>query len=141
MTYQGNALMSVSSTCHTADDPSSCEVMATERLVIEAVAHGVRVVGDLDLHTAGRLPPALDLHPGDIEIDVSQVSFIDATGLRVLIAAHQRRASRGQRLWLVNPSDAVRRTLEATGLCDYLPTRSTGPRQLSTGQRFDSRTR
>ena len=70
------------------------------------------VTGELDAATAPRLG-ALLADPAVVEIDLAGVSFIDASGLTVLVAA--RDARRRERLRLVMPSSAVTRILELSG--------------------------
>jgi anti-sigma B factor antagonist len=85
----------------------------------------VVVVGELDLATAPELVRELDEAgaPGEppIELDLSGVNFIDATGLRVLLAA-QDRLNRGGRpgFGVVATSRAVRRLLELTRMTGAL---------------------
>ena len=80
----------------------------------------VRLAGEVDL-ALHRVELAIeDAVAGeegvDILIDVDAVTFLDSTGLRVLVAAHARCAGDGRSLTLVNPSIAVSRILEITGL-------------------------
>jgi anti-anti-sigma factor len=46
------------------------------------------------------------------------VTFLDSSGLRVLIGAYKEAEERGGRLRLRSPSDGVVRLLEITGLAD-----------------------
>lgn len=81
----------------------------------------VHLAGEVDLAAAPRVETAIDeaLAGEDgvnITIDLDGVTFLDSTGLRVLVAAHARCAGEGRSLTLVNPSTAVSRILEITGL-------------------------
>lgn len=81
----------------------------------------VHLAGEVDLAAAPRvetaIDEALDGEGGvDVTIDLDGVTFLDSTGLRVLVAAHGRCAGQGRSLTLVNPSTAVSRILEITGL-------------------------
>ena len=90
---------------------------------IESTTSGFRVGGDLDAHSATRLVDVLDPLPegsADINLDMAEVDFIDSSGLRVLIEAHQRAETAGRRLLLVSPSRAVLRVLQISGLEGYL---------------------
>jgi len=65
----------------------------------------------------------LDPLPGssaDVVIDLSAVGFVDSSGLRVLVEAHQRAEAEQRRLVLSGSSRPVRRLLEISGLMDYL---------------------
>jgi anti-anti-sigma factor len=49
-------------------------------------------------------------HPDDDAlIDCMDLTFIDAAGIRVLIAVHAELAQQGRDLWLVNPSPILDR--------------------------------
>jgi anti-anti-sigma factor len=51
-----------------------------------------------------------------VEIDASDVTFIDARGLRLLLTARTRAAERGTSLAMTVPSAAVTRALNLCGL-------------------------
>lgn len=72
----------------------------------------VVVTGELDVATAPRLAVLL-AEPAAVEIDLAGVSFVDASGLTVLVAAREARGR--DRLRLVTPSTAVTRILELSG--------------------------
>jgi anti-sigma B factor antagonist len=55
-----------------------------------------------------------------VVIDLSGVGFIDSSGLRVLVEAHQRAEAEARRLVLSGPSRQVLRLLEISGLMEYL---------------------
>jgi anti-sigma B factor antagonist len=101
----------------------------TER---EEVADGslrMRAHGELDLATASALDEDLidcDLNqPWHLVVDLSDVPFIDAAGLRVLIRARERLESSGGELLIASPSRQVARLLEVAG-------KSTGLRVVAT---------
>ena len=73
------------------------------------------VVGELDAYTGPALSEAL-ASGGDATLDLSGVTFVDSSALRILVLAHQERDQRGARLRLQTPSDAVRRLLDVSGL-------------------------
>jgi anti-anti-sigma factor len=63
--------------------------------VVKAPGHSeVSVAGEIDMLTAPRLranlDTAIDQAPGQVIVDLTQVSFIDTSGLHVLIAAFHR---------------------------------------------------
>lgn len=98
-----------------------------QRLVVEeAGGEGIPVLvleGELDPHTAPTLQAALDrvlTEPGNgLELDLTRLSFIDSSGLRVLIDAHSTVSSEGAELVIRNPSSTARRLLEITRLDDH----------------------
>jgi anti-sigma B factor antagonist len=83
---------------------------------------GVEVVsasGEIDISTAQRLRDLLDAVPdGEKRViaDLSGVTFLDSTGLGVLIATHKRLAGAGGVLELVITARPVLKVLEVTGL-------------------------
>ena len=87
----------------------------------------VELVGDIDLacvpQLRQRLDAAIDTSLGDVSIELSAVSFLDSTGLTVLIAAHHRLATTQRRLTMLNPSRTARRVFELSGLIEVLDVR------------------
>ncbi|GAC1318056.1 MAG: STAS domain-containing protein [Acidimicrobiales bacterium] len=49
-------------------------------------------------------------------LDLERVTFVDSTGLSVLVAAHRRSRVTGSRFVLANPSDELRQVLRMTHL-------------------------
>lgn len=82
----------------------------------------IGVTGDVDAYSAPDLAAALDPIPGDgvFTLDLSGVGFMDSSGIRVLVDAHQRGEDTGRRVVVANPSRSVRRILEISGLLDHL---------------------
>ena len=80
----------------------------------------IRLQGDLDLATAPRvgqsLASALDARPAVLALDLEELTFLDSTGIRVLIAAHRRAEGQGSRFILRSPQPPVLRTLKLTGV-------------------------
>ena len=77
------------------------------------------VSGDLDIATSVKVEECLgdgDALRGTVVIDLSQVTFLDSTGLRALWTLRQRIATVGGQMQLREPSDAVRRVLRTTKL-------------------------
>ncbi len=84
----------------------------------------VDVSGDVELHSANQLRDEL-AHASDGErpcvvVDLSHVSFIDSTGLGVLVGAFKRVRERGS-LSVVCPQRSIRRVFEITGLLQIFP--------------------
>src|SRR3954469_25190995 len=78
------------------------------------------LAGEIDSYTAPDLAARLALDPPVEVVDLTGVTFIDSSGLRVLVEAHQTRAANGSRLVLRAPSAAVQRLLEISGLAGHL---------------------
>ncbi len=76
------------------------------------------VTGEIDLVTAARFEEELAAVISDANspafIDLSEVTFIDSSGLHVLIRARKHTVGTEVRLVLLNPSEACRRVLEIT---------------------------
>lgn len=89
-------------------------------LDIRIEGHTVHVRGEIDAHSAPTLDAAVRRAPGDVEIDLSAVDFVDSSGLRVLIETHQLLAARGDTLTLTGPSPAVKRMFELSAVDGYL---------------------
>ncbi len=93
------------------------------RLQITPTSDGLELTGEIDAHTAPQLAEQLDPLPGGdgaVVLDVHGIEFIDSSGLRVLVEAHQRASSAGRSLVIHRPSVAVKRLLEISGLSEHL---------------------
>jgi anti-anti-sigma factor len=64
---------------------------------------------------------ALDRSPDSVVLDLSGVSFIDSSGLHVLVALNKRADSENIRLAIVPGPRPVQRLFEVCGLLDVLP--------------------
>ena len=84
----------------------------------------VRVTGDIDLATATELRQRLDFvlaaGTGDVDLDLSEVTFLDSTGLVALLDARQALHDNHQQLRVRNPSRPVLRVFELTGVLDLM---------------------
>ncbi len=79
-----------------------------------------RLRGSLDLATAptvrAALTDATDNDSHHIIVDLTQLEFLDSTGLGVLIGAHRRAAEHGGSLRLIVRDGPISRLLNITGL-------------------------
>src|SRR4051794_12761190 len=78
-------------------------------------------VGELDLHAARDLRPELDDAAGGdaplLVVDLSEVTFIDSTGLGAILQAHQRLRRQGRAVKVVAPhGSAAAVLLDLSGL-------------------------
>jgi anti-anti-sigma factor len=90
------------------------------------------LAGELDLANAGTLAAQLEqTTDGELVLDLSELEFIDSTGIALLVAAHRRLNSGDSvRFRLIgSESLAVQRVMTLTGLDAELPF-STGDRTL-----------
>ncbi|MCB0992314.1 MAG: STAS domain-containing protein [Acidimicrobiales bacterium] len=78
--------------------------------------------GVVDLHSVSILSDKLDELGADedVVLDLSNIEFIDSSGLRAIVVAHRRLDTAGKRLVLTKPSASVRRLFEITSLEGHL---------------------
>lgn len=98
------------------DEPSSL-------LNIEVIDGGVRLSGEIDASCIDALARHLNPLPGssgDVTVHLGGVEFIDSSGLRELIDAHQRAERAGRRVLMTEPSSVVLRLFEISGLLSYV---------------------
>ena len=97
----------------------------TVRSEREADVHIVALSGELDLATADSVEAELErVEAGDaasIVLDLSGLTFMDSTGVRLLIQAHARSRADANRLTLRRGPAAVQRVMELSGVDALLP--------------------
>lgn len=77
--------------------------------------------GEIDIQTAPellrRLDEAVEGHPGEtVVVDLGRVTFVDSSGLGVLVVGDRRARATGGRVVVAEPAPSVRRVLDLTGL-------------------------
>jgi len=89
----------------------------------------IHVAGELDVASLDVLGKALDdaLEAGlcDVEVELSNMSFCDSTGLCLLLTAQHRLQAAGRALRLVNPTPGMLRLLELSATRDLFEVRAT----------------
>lgn len=93
-------------------------------LTVVVEMHGeralVRVSGSIDVYAApafrDRLERELDAGNSNLLVDLSEVSFLDSTGLSVLVGRLKHARHDGGQLELVCPEGRVRQAFVITGL-------------------------
>lgn len=84
----------------------------------------VRLSGDLDLSTAKRAEQAIEeaekAGAQMVVIDLRGLSFMDSTGLRVVVSADKRASRSNRRVVIIQGPHAVRRVFEITRLGERL---------------------
>ena len=91
----------------------------TLKITARPDATRVSVVGEMDFGTHGELERKLVDLCGDqrpLELDLSGVSFMDSSGLAMLLSIRNLCAEGGGILILHRPSDKVRRVVELAGM-------------------------
>jgi anti-sigma B factor antagonist len=79
----------------------------------------VRVRGDIDLATRDEIRRQIEDSidgAGRVVLDLSQVTFIDSSGLTVLVETHQRLGQNPEAFAVRAPSPPARRVLALSGL-------------------------
>lgn len=81
-----------------------------------------QLLGELDMSTAPQLREELLRVVADgakmVTVDLSELAFIDSTGLSVLITGLKRLRQQGGEMALRSPTPGTRRVLEITGLTE-----------------------
>ena len=84
----------------------------------------VTLTGELDISTAQRLEDDLRRveaeRPELLVLDLQQLTFMDSTGLRLLITADIRARQEGRRLVIVQGNEMVQRVMRLTRLDERL---------------------
>ena len=108
-------------------DPGSLNEPAGLRIVLrrQGTTTAIEVHGDWDLAGLPSIRQAIsrvmDDRPEYIVLDLSQVGFMDSTGLRAAIELTQRSAAQNTRLVIIPGPRPVQRMFEITGLLEKLP--------------------
>lgn len=81
----------------------------------------VAVKGDLDLKTAEPLRDALDklvdrYRDKNLVLDLTEVEFVDSSGLGVILGRYRRLSSQGRQISLTGVKPSVRAVLELAGV-------------------------
>lgn len=105
------------------DEPAGfrCEIVREERRVAVCVA------GDVDMATAPRVGEALAEAAGatpaaDVVVDLAACTFLDSSGLAVLVEGARRARSTGRAFSIRGAGEQVRRLIDLTHLDAELPT-------------------
>jgi anti-sigma B factor antagonist len=91
--------------------------------------HTLQVTGEVDVATTGQLEStamgAMDTvgRRGVVELDMREVSFMDSSGLRMLMTLRKRAEENDVDLVLRSPSRPVQRLLELTSLAEHFTIR------------------
>jgi anti-anti-sigma factor len=88
-------------------------------------AECIRVLGEMDLSVVGQLDSEMRRAEAtdatSIELDLDQLEFLDAAGLRLLLRLKDRSLGSGRLRIRPASSRQVRRVLELTGVGELLP--------------------
>ena len=86
----------------------------------------IRLSGELDQHEARATSECIaelldDYLPRDCVLDLSALSFMDSSGIAVIVKANRHIKTIGGRLWVENPARQVLRVIDAAGLDRMIP--------------------
>ena len=91
----------------------------------DSEVHTIRLSGELDLATADDVEKELvRVEASDVAsivLDLSGLTFMDSTGVRLVVNAHTRSRAEGHRLTLLRGQAAVQRVMELSGVDALLP--------------------
>jgi anti-sigma B factor antagonist len=94
--------------------------------------HTLILSGELDLAVAAGLEATILGLSGEgvsaVELDLSRLTFMDSSGLRAVLRAHELCAEHGCDFLVIPGSGQVQRLLELTGTTDVLPLADAHPR-------------
>lgn len=107
--------------------PATGGPVLDSRVSREGTTVVVALSGELDLATAPRLRSCLapivtaQTAPMQLVLDLSELRFLDASGISALLTVQRALAARGGRLALRSPSRLVRRVVKVLDLDGLLP--------------------
>ena len=86
----------------------------------------VYLCGELDHHQAKETIRSVDelvdeYLPRDCVLDLSELSFMDSSGIALIIRLSRRMNNIGGRVWIENPNAQPRRVIDASGIDRLVP--------------------
>ena len=113
-------------------ESAGAATVATPHLELQDEGVGARhtlvLIGELDMASAPTLDAAIDRLCTDgteaLTLDLSRLTFMDSTGLRVMLVAKDLCVENGCELQLVRGPAQIQRLFEVTGLLELLPFRA-----------------
>lgn len=84
--------------------------------IVEMGPSRLAIVGELDLAGVPKLDAQLTGCDGDVALDCSGLTFVDAAGLGLFVRTRSACETRGAKFTLVDPSGCLVRLLSITGL-------------------------
>jgi anti-sigma B factor antagonist len=101
------------------------EVNVIEESPLNLAPLTVAVTGEIDLATAPQLREAVEtafsFGAPEVLVDLAGTTFMDSSGLHVLIDAARRAAEQGRTLTIDCPPGNVRRVIDLAGVAELLP--------------------
>ncbi len=84
------------------------------------------ILGEIDHHSAKEIRKETDKHirllrPKCIKLDLSSISFMDSSGLGLIMGRYALASDIGAQICVLNPTDAVARIILMAGLDKIVP--------------------
>lgn len=84
------------------------------------------LAGELDHHEARRAMRMIDelldeYMPRDCVLNLAELSFMDSSGIAIIIKVSRRMRSLGGRTWIENPARQPQRVIDASGIDRLVP--------------------
>ena len=86
-----------------------------------------KLIGELDEHYAKGvkeyIESVLDLHSGirSVVFDMSALTFMDSTGIGMLLGRYKKLSARGVKCYIEQPTISVEKVLYLAGIYDVMP--------------------
>jgi anti-anti-sigma factor len=94
----------------------------------------VTVIGEVDATTTGTLRAALRAIPEpDVLLDLSDMTFMDSAGIRVLLDVYNRVRDRDGSIAVCGLRPSPRKMLELVGLAEHIPIFATVGEAIAAG--------
>lgn len=108
------------------DSPAKAGAVLSHQTVRENL-DDVRICfsGEIDLSNSDQVDAAVTAalrthHPRHVYVDLAEVSFLDASGIRALLRCRAQAVEAGCRLAATNPQPTIYRVMEITGVLEAL---------------------
>lgn len=91
-------------------------------LTVVGNVNGWTITGEIDAHSAPSLATAFGELPdvSQVVVDFTGVTFMDSSGLRVLLDAAMKATAVGKTFAIAHPQAAIKRIVEISGLASHL---------------------
>ncbi len=81
----------------------------------------MRLTGELDHHVARKVMSDIEVLldeyiPRDCVLDMGGLTFMDSSGIAVILKVHRHMRETGGRVWVMNPKSQPLKVLDASGI-------------------------
>ena len=86
----------------------------------------IMLIGELDEYSAEYIRDLLDKEINnktytDVVFDLTELEFMDSTGIGVLIGRYKKLKSKNKRVYISNPSKTVEKIFNMSGIYEIMP--------------------